>query len=112
MYSLIHWIIEIVDFNRGAIDGLSNVNAVFYDEFFTLLILVDVFLLLISYRYTEKYSLLIRNSGFIISTILIKVSFAATGILNILLSIAAVGFGVIILWIYNLYEKDESEMKN
>ena len=54
----------------------TNIDFLFFVDFFTILILVDVLLLLISFRYTERYSQLIRNTGFIISTIMLRLSFA------------------------------------
>ena len=48
----------------------DDLNGVFFIDFFTVLILVDVLILLISFQYTERYSQLMRNTGFIISTIL------------------------------------------
>jgi hypothetical protein len=47
---------------------------------------------------------IIRNSGFIISTILIRLSFNVEGLLNNVLVISAVLFGLIIQVIYNKYE--------
>jgi hypothetical protein len=83
-----------------------NINHLFFNEFFTLLILVDVFILLLSFQYTERYSQLIRNTGFIISTILLRLSFSATGLANITLIISGIVFGLLILMIYNLIEKE------
>ncbi|MEM6343825.1 MAG: hypothetical protein AAF927_08085 [Bacteroidota bacterium] len=105
IFSVVGWIREVFLYHHGLIDALSDVNGIFYHEFFTILILVDVLLLLISFRYTENYNALIRNSGFVISTIMIKVSFNTTGIVNVILICSAIAFGVIILWIYNQYEK-------
>lgn len=102
IYSFINWINEVQKFSIAAIDELSVINTIFYDEFFAVLILVDVFILIISFKYTEKYSQLIRNSGFIISTILIRLSFGSTEILNMGLIIVGVLFGVIMLKIYNM----------
>jgi hypothetical protein len=84
----------------------ANINHLFFNEFFTLLILVDVFILLLSFQYTERYSQLIRNTGFIISTILLRLSFSATGLANITLIISGIVFGLLILMIYNLIEKE------
>ena len=84
----------------------QNLNYLFFNEFFTLLILVDVFILLLSFQYTERYSQLIRNTGFIISTILLRLSFSATGLANITLIISGIVFGLLILMIYNLIEKE------
>lgn len=103
--SLGEWVIDsFVSFNQG-VASLQDVNKVFFDTCFTILILTDVLLLLISFLHTDKFSRVIRNSGFIISTILIKLSFGVEGLLNIVLIVAAVLFGVIILAIHNQFEK-------
>jgi len=83
----------------------DNVNFLFFVDFFTILILVDVFILLISFRYTERYSQLIRNTGFIISTILLRLSFGASGLVSVILIASGVLFGLIILYIYKRMEK-------
>ena len=86
----------------------ENINAVFYNDFFTLLILADVFILLLSFKYTERYTQIIRNTGFVISTILIRLSFGAEGLTNVLLIISSVLFGLTILYIYNMSTIQES----
>ena len=83
---------------------IKNINAVFFIDFFTVLILVDVFILLLSFQYTDKYHQIIRNTGFIISTILLRLSFSVSGLSSILLLIIGVIFGLIILRIYRLSE--------
>ena len=83
---------------------LKNVNYIFFIDFFTILILVDVFILLISFQYTERYSQILRNTGFIISTILLRLSFSVSGISSIILLLSGVVFGLIILKIYQLSE--------
>lgn len=87
------------------VSKIGDVNNIFFDEFFTVLILIDVFLLLFSFTLTHQFSQVIRNSGFIISTILIRLSFSVDGLLNSLLIVVAVTFGVIILAIHNQYPK-------
>ncbi len=87
------------------VGSIKDVNAIFFNEFFTVLILTDVLLLLISFLVTDKFNTVIRNSGFILSTILIKLSFGITGILSTILIVVAVLFGVLILFIHNQYEK-------
>jgi uncharacterized membrane protein (DUF373 family) len=88
--------------------SISKINSIFFDDFFSVLILTDVLLLLLSFLQSDKFSRVIRNSGFVISTILIKLSFSADGILNAILIVVAVLFGVLILWIYSLYQKLEN----
>ncbi len=106
-YALIDWgSAALRDYENGIL-GFKKINNIFFDEFFTVLIIVDVLLLLSSFFYTDKFHKIIRNSGFVISTILIKVSFLSTGIVNNLLIISAVLFGYLILVIHNLYEKGD-----
>ena len=104
--SLSDWVFNnIYLFDENISYSVDNINSVFYNKFFEILILADVFILLLSFQYTEKYSQLIRNTGFIISTILIRLSFSATGLTNVLLIISSVLFGLIILKVYENYEK-------
>ncbi len=96
--------IEFMD-NNGSLKELKNINNIFFDEFFTVLIVVDVLLLLVSFFYTDRYHKVIRNSGFVISTILIRVSFSVDGLVNTVLIVFAVIFGLVILAIHNQFEK-------
>ena len=106
-------IICIVSFSKWfngvfIVDSIDqNLNYLFFNEFFTLLILVDVFILLLSFQYTERYSQLIRNTGFIISTILLRLSFQAMGLTSLILIISGIVFGLLILLIYNSIEKEK-----
>lgn len=103
IYSLTHWVVQSFSLS-GMVGGIRDVNKVFFDDFFGMLILTDVLLLLISFFHVHKFSAVIRNSGFVISTILIKISFGTEGLLTTLLVVVAVLFGVVILWSQSLYE--------
>ncbi len=104
-YSLIHWVYANFISLDQLLDSFSNINTIFFDEFFTVLILTDVLILLFSFIHTDKFHKVIRNSGFVISTILVKLSFSADGLLNVVLIITSAVFGVLMLYIHNLYEK-------
>ncbi len=107
IYSLSHWLYESFFSVSKLVTEIKDINKIFFDDFFTILILVDVLLLLFSFLHSDKFSLVIRNSGFIISTILIKLSFSTEGIVNITLIVGAIVFGVSLLKIHNLFEKEE-----
>lgn len=106
LYAFGNWAF-ITFLNPSEITDLANINNLFFDEFFTVLILVDVLLLLFSFTHTDKFNKVIRNSGFVISTILVKLSFGTEGLLNSALIVTAVGFGVLILWIHMMFEKNK-----
>jgi hypothetical protein len=107
IYSFGHWLYESFFNVSKIVTEMKDINKIFFDDFFTILILVDVLLLLFSFLHSDKFSSVIRNSGFIISTILIKLSFGTEGILNIILIVTAVIFGVLLLKTHNLYERIE-----
>jgi hypothetical protein len=106
-YSFVHWIYQNFITVSEIVGSIRDINKIFFDDFFTVLILTDVLLLLISFFHTDQFSKVIRNSGFIISTILIKLSFGIEGFLNTVMAVVAVLIGVILLKIHNQYEKLE-----
>ncbi len=105
IFSLGEWIYDSFFSPNHHMTSIQDVNKIFFDTCFTILILTDVLLLLISFLHTDKFNRVIRNSGFIISTILIKLSFGIDGLLNIILIVVAVLFGVIILAIHNQFDR-------
>lgn len=104
-FSLGQWTFDSFFSANEKAASIQDVNKIFFDTCFTILILTDVLLLLISFLHTDKFNRVIRNSGFIISTILIKLSFGIEGLLNIVLIVVAVLFGVIILAIHNQFDR-------
>ena len=106
VYSFSNWISALINPEIMIGASFKNINNIFFDEFFTLLILVDVILLLASFYYTDKFHKVIRNSGFIISTILIRLSFSVSGLLNTVLIVGAIVFGLLILIIHNKFEEE------
>ncbi|AUC16814.1 hypothetical protein BTO06_17425 [Tenacibaculum sp. SZ-18] len=112
IYTFTNWASGTLLNDTGKIATFKNINNVFFDEFFTILIVVDVLLLLASFFYSDKFHKIIRNSGFVISTILIKISFSTEGIINNALIIGAMLFGFFILLIHNKYEDDISSISD
>ena len=100
IYNLYDWLHSAL-INQNITENLSSV---FFVDFFTILILVDVFILLISFGYTDRYAQVIRNTGFIISTILLRLSFSVSDLSSVILLISGVLFGLVILKIYQLTE--------
>lgn len=108
LYAFTKWGIKTYDDYSNGVWEFKKINNIFFDKFFTVLIIVDVLLLLFSFFHSGQFHKIIRNSGFVISTILIKVSFLSDGIVNNVLIVSALLFGYLILVIHNLYERRES----
>lgn len=105
LFTLFDWY-SAISFSASDLPSFETINNLFFEHFFTVLILVDVVLLLISFFYTDRFHKIIRNSGFVISTILIRISFGVSGLISTVLIVVAVLFGLAIITIHNQYEKN------
>ena len=112
IYSFVDWSIKIIDPVVSSSSSFANINNIFFEQFFTFLIFADVILLLFSFFLTDEFHKVIRNSGFIISTILIRLSFSITGLLNNILIVCAIIFGLLIILVHNKFAKSIALQKN
>lgn len=112
IYSFTTWITDIIFSDVNSTNSFSNINNIFFEQFFNILIFADVLLLLFSFYLTDDFHKVMRNSGFIISTILIRISFSTTGLVNNLLIICAIVYGLFITIIHNKFEKKISTNNN
>jgi uncharacterized membrane protein YidH (DUF202 family) len=84
-----------------------NPNTVFYGDFFSIMIFMDVFLLIVSFMYHFSFYLIFRNASFIITTILLRMSLTAEKPVNYFLIF--VGFAFSILAYYFINNRKSSE---
>ena len=115
IYSFLNWVFGVFQPLEENAISFKNINNIFFEQFFNILIIADVILLLFSFFHTDEFHKVIRNSGFIISTILIRISFSVSGIINNLLIVSAILFGLSMLFIHNKFEKklvDEIQESN
>ena len=67
LYSFTSW-------SMGVLDGETSLSrTVFFSDFFTWLIVSDIIILLFSYKHIIDFPQLARNTGFILSTVVIRV---------------------------------------
>ncbi len=66
----------------------------FFHSFYTLLILADVLLVLIGQCFQPSFYSVFRNSGYALSTVIVRISLVAPPFYNTLLGIAAVLFAI------------------
>jgi hypothetical protein len=80
-----------------------NENIVFYRDMFTVMVFADVAILLASLMYSHRFELVFRNAGFVISTILIRLSLSIPRPADLVFITAAFLFSISILVGYGLY---------
>ena len=105
-YSLTSWTLDVME---G--EGSTN-RTIFFLDFFTILIMADILILLISYQYITDFSHLARNTGFILSTVILRVAIASPGVSGAIMFILAGGLGITVLWVSSLLNKrDDYELQ-
>lgn len=85
---------------------LSNMPTYdFFATFYTILVFSDVLLVLVSLRYSSSYQVLLRNSGFAVATVVVRLALTAPPYINVLLGLGAILFAIGITLAYNMFEK-------
>ena len=81
--ALVYILVAIYSFSSwsfGVIDGEYNLSlTVFFLDFFTWLIVSDIIILLSSYKHITDFLQLARNTGFVLSTVVIRVGIGTPG---------------------------------
>lgn len=68
----------------------------FLHQFYTVLILTDILVVLISQCFQPSFYAVFRNSGFALSTLMIRIALAAPPFYNVLLGLAAAIFAILL----------------
>ena len=79
-----------------------NPNTVFYADFFSIMIFVDVLLLIISFIYHFSFFTIFRNASFIITTILIRMSLTTEKPMNYIIILIGFLFSIISFYLFSL----------
>lgn len=90
-----------MNWRAGFFDALSglDLNMVFQD-LFTILIVIDVFVVILSAVYSDRYEIIIRNGSLVFSSIIIRLSITAEPPFNNVYAILGMIFGVLIFATY------------
>lgn len=99
--SLYHWSYQMIDAIRIN-SNYPNPNTVFYIDFFSIMIFVDVLLLIISFMYHFSFFTIFRNASFIITTILIRISLTIDKPMNYIVVLIGFLFSIIAFYLYSL----------
>ena len=89
--SMSGWMTSVFD-GKGAVD-----RQIFFLDFFTFLILADILILLISYWFYTDFGNLARNTGFVLSTVVIRVAISSPGVPAMILFVLSGIIGIAIL---------------
>ena len=93
-YSFFTWIASVQD------GGGSVSRVIFFLDFFTFLILADILILLVSYWFYTDFGNLARNTGFVLSTVIIRVAISSEGVSAMVLFTLSGMLGIAILRVF------------
>ncbi|MGB1986216.1 MAG: hypothetical protein ACPIBN_07075 [Candidatus Poseidoniaceae archaeon] len=96
----------------GVLDGETSLTrTVFFLDFFTWLIVSDIIILLVSYKHITDFPPLARNTGFILSTVIIRVGIGTPGYTGAALFMLSAALAACVLGLsqYSTLSPDESE---
>jgi hypothetical protein len=86
-------------------NNFPSSNAVFYSDFFSIMIFIDVLLLIISFTYHFSFFTIFRNASFIITTILIRMSLTIEKPMNYILILIGFLFSIFSFYLFGLRKK-------
>lgn len=90
----------------------GGVHFEFFSEFYTVLIFSDILLVLVSQRFLPSFQAIFRNSGFALSTLLMRLALTAPGHYKALTGVASALFAVLLTLISNqLFSAPKKEKK-
>lgn len=112
IYSFGEWLREVyLSAYTPKVYGLE-LDTIFFDDLFTVMIFADVLIFIASFLYTKRYEVLFRNAGYVASTILIRISLTLDTIYGPLIAIGAVLTGILVQLIFRYFSWLDLENEN
>ena len=88
--------------HSGIQTAIGTEETDFLHEFYTILILTDILVVLISQCFQPNFGAIFRNSGFALSTLIIRIALAAPPYFDVLLGLTAALFAILLTRISGL----------
>ena len=107
--SLIAWGTDMLEALRLQ-QNYPNPNTVFYADFFSIMIFVDVLLLLISFTFHFSFFTIFRNASFIITTILMRLSLTIEKPMNYIIILIGFLFSILSFYLYSLRNSNKNSL--
>jgi hypothetical protein len=97
------WLGLVPDWLAVPTSTAGDFDVFFFPAFFEFMIFTDVFLLIVSLSYYDRYEYVFRNAGFVISTVLLRVSLSTPKPYDLGLALFAMAYGVVVLAVFAGY---------
>jgi len=118
LYSVYNFSNEVYSLVAFGESFTLDLSVIFFVEFYTVMIFSDVFIFIASFMFSRTYSRLLRNAGFVCSTVILRISLSVDSAYSGWIAAAAAVTGILsqLIYIYfrsmeKRYESGESEQK-
>lgn len=99
-FNLFHWASGIIAETQGGTAVRKDLDYFFFPAFFEFMIFTDIFLLIVSIPFYERYEYVIRNAGFVISTVLLRFSLSTPKPYDLAVGLVAIVYGLCVLAVF------------
>ena len=106
--NLAAWFVSVLPWIGGGEKSLLKLEEYFFPSFFEFMIFTDVLLLIVSIRFYDRYEYLFRNSGFVISTVLLRISLSTTKPYDLAIAPIAIFYGLGLISVFAYYTRVSS----
>lgn len=96
------WVLSAGD---AKLAGSMDLDLFFFPAFFEFMIFTDVFLLIVSIPFYERYEYVIRNAGFVISTVLLRFSLSTPKPFDLAIGLTAMIYGLAVLSVFSYHTR-------
>jgi len=111
-YNLAEWSASVFGLNWALGGEAKDLDFFFFPAFFEFMIFTDVFLLIVSIPFYERYEYVIRNAGFVISTILLRISLTTPQPYDLAIGLVAMIYGLCVLSVFSYFTRVNSSSGN
>ena len=108
VYNVAEWLAGVVGLSGVLAGEGKNLDFFFFPAFFEFMIFTDVFLLIVSIPFYERYEYVIRNAGFVISTVLLRISLSTPKPYDLAIGLVAMVYGLCVLSVFSYFTRVNS----
>ncbi len=104
-FNLATWVSSSLSIPSSPLVGPADIDNFFFPAFFEFMIFTDVVMLIISIAYYERYDHVFRNAGFVISTVLLRISLSTKQPYDIAIAVVAMVYGLSVLAVFAYFTR-------
>ena len=104
-FNLATWVLGLLPMDIEYLPRPENTDAFFFPAFFEFMIFTDVFLLIVSISYYDRYEHVFRNAGFVISTVLLRISLSTNKPDDLAIALVAMVYGLGVISVFAFFSK-------